>query len=103
MAQLDSLLFQHVPPLRAEAVALPDDGGVLFSDEGYERFLQGGRVAPEGPSLFALATHPDWAELRQAWARVLPVEFTSFEGWLANLQTYANLDWSVLDGLADDL
>jgi len=103
LAQLDSLLFQHVPPLRAEAVALPDEGGVLFSDEGYERFLREGRVAPDAPSLFALSVHPDWAELRTAWARVLPLESTSYEGWLANLQTYANLDWSVLDKLETEL
>jgi len=102
MARLDALFFQHVPPLRAAAVALPE-GGVLFSDGGFEDFLREGRVAsdPGGPQVFSAGA--GWEELRAAWSRVLPLEPVSHEGWLSHLQTYANLDLSGLDALGLDL
>jgi len=102
MARLDALLFQHVAPLRAAAVALPE-GGVLFSDSSFEDFLRDGRVVedPGGPP--ALSAGADWEELRAAWRRVLPLESVSYEGWLAELQTYANLDWSGLDAMGINL
>jgi len=102
MARLDALFFQHVPPLRAAAVALPE-GGVLFSDGGFEDFLREGQVAadPAGPAV--LSAGPGWEELRTAWSRVLPLESGSHEGWLAHLQTFAQLDWSGLDALGIDL
>ncbi len=101
MARLDALFFQHVPPLRAAAVALPE-GGVLFSDDGFANFLETGRVTvdPAGPQLFS--TGVSWEELRGAWSRVLPLEPLTYDGWLAHLEAYANLDWSGLDALGLD-
>ncbi|BAD40446.1 hypothetical protein [Symbiobacterium thermophilum] len=102
MARLDALFFQHIPPLRAAAVALPE-GGVLFSDDGFADFLRTGRPTsdPAGPQV--LSTGVAWEELRSAWSRVLPLEPFAHDGWLAHLQTYAGLDWSGLDALGLDL
>ncbi|MEW8977795.1 MAG: hypothetical protein AB2385_05250 [Symbiobacterium sp.] len=102
MARLDALLFQHVAPLRAAAIALPE-GGVLFSDRGFEDFLHSGQVTADSAGPTALSSGADWAELREAWRRVLPLEAVSYEGWLTELQAYANLDWSGLDSLGIDL
>ncbi|MBP2017729.1 hypothetical protein J2Z79_001114 [Symbiobacterium terraclitae] len=102
MARLDALLFQHVAPLRAGAVALPE-GGVLFADGCFEDFLREGRVAADAEGPPGLSAGADWEELRTAWRRVLPLETVSYEGWLAELQTYANLDWSGLDALGINL
>lgn len=102
MARLDALLFQHVAPLRAAALALPE-GGVLFSEGCFEDFLRAGRVVTDAEGPPALSAGANWEELRAAWRRVLPLEAVSYEAWLAELQTYANLDWSGLEAMGINL
>ena len=63
----------------------------------------GGRYLADAEGPPGLSAGADWEELRTAWRRVLPLETVSYEGWLAELQTYANLDWSGLDALGINL
>lgn len=99
MTLLHQVLFRHIVPLHRERLPLAS-GGALFSQQGFDRLLEGSLPPLDPARSPALPGSPEWSELRQRWAEALPLERSfqsaSLDGWRESIRRLADIDWNRL-------